>query len=719
MRFNDRRMIVGIAALAALGGVGAYACAGGDDEGAAWAIVTRDYDSVGDSAVLTPGNDTRVNLMLLLADRTPGTRIVPPAATKPNAKFDWFTFAAQAAPEPKENVDPSADWVEASRCQSNRAGAADFITAVKASGSIPASEKIPLVTARQQLDPWNKPTQQYGQTTCGGSFPAPNVSGIASPGGLEFARYLRAAGDFYRGDFAPATDTFSGLAPSRDPWLRETAIYMVARSKLNAAQQFDEYGELAAPEKRDRAAIAAAGAAFNDYIRQYPQGRYAASARGLLRRVAWLGGDTQALTTAYTGIIDASTRTKSLDAAKALTDEVDYKLLADLDAGNVNGAVLLAVADLMRMRKQSAEAYCEGQLSWCFKPITKAEIDAQRGKFGNERDLYDYIRAAEAFFVRRQPREVLQIIPDASHQKRFTYLQFSRQMLRGFALEALGDRNSRAFLNDLFVGATQPFQRDAVELQLAIHDERSGNLPLVFAPNSSIRNPFIREILLTHTAGPDLLRQQAQRGPTKDERDAALYMLLAKQLRHGAYASFLSDVRMVPANADAKAGFYSLEDAGEVSPDRKIGVGVFTLSKGVGDYECAPIGNIVTTLAQSATNVRGRLCLAEFMREQGLDWNWGDFDKPLDNGGLASTRPLFPGPVNSRLEIYKAVVNDKAATADETAFALYRAIRCYEPSGNNDCGGTEVALSVRRSWFNRLKKSYPQSRWAKSLKYYW
>jgi hypothetical protein len=64
-------------------------------------------------------------------------------------------------------------------------------------------------------------------------------------------------------------------------------------------------------------------------------------------------------------------------------------------------------------------------------------------------------------------------------------------------------------------------------------------------------------------------------------------------------------------------------------------------------------------------------------------------------------------------------MDNPAATADDKAFALNRAIRCYQPSGGNDCGGADVPLATRKAWYLRLKSQYPASRWAKELKYYW
>jgi hypothetical protein len=65
------------------------------------------------------------------------------------------------------------------------------------------------------------------------------------------------------------------------------------------------------------------------------------------------------------------------------------------------------------------------------------------------------------------------------------------------------------------------------------------------------------------------------------------------------------------------------------------------------------------------------------------------------------------------------VIADRAATADDKAFALNRAVRCYAPGGNNSCSGTEVEQAQRKAWYLRLKRDYPQSRWATTLKNYW
>ena len=105
------------------------------------------------------------------------------------------------------------------------------------------------------------------------------------------------------------------------------------------------------------------------------------------------------------------------------------------------------------------------------------------------------------------------------------------------------------------------------------------------------------------------------------------------------------------------------------------------------------------------------------MRVNGFD----DFalDSQPAKDELGGTVSLFPGPAFSRLELYKAIIADAAAPAPDKAYALYRAVNCYAPSGNNTCGGVEVPTAQRKAWFLRLNKDYPTSHWAQDQRYYW
>ena len=86
---------------------------------------------------------------------------------------------------------------------------------------------------------------------------------------------------------------------------------------------------------------------------------------------------------------------------------------------------------------------------------------------------------------------------------------------------------------------------------------------------------------------------------------------------------------------------------------------------------------------------------------------------------LGGTPGQFPGRFLPRQGIYQTIIADAAAPADERAYALFRAVNCYAPAGYNDCGGDDVPVATRKAWFNQLKSRYPNSTWARQLRYYW
>lgn len=369
---------------------------------------------------------------------------------------------------------------------------------------------------------------------------------------------------------------------------------------------------------------------------------------------------------------------------------------------------MLAVLDLYWMR--TAEAGRSHS-----QAMPRAALEAQKPYFAGQMPLYEYLLAAYAFYVERQPADVLRLIPDAARQKTFSYLQFSRQMLRGMALEAVKDHNALGFWMQMLGGASQPFQRPALELAIAYHRERAGSVSKVFDADSPVHYPLLREVLLSRVADAQLLRKQAREASaTQHERDVALFTLLYKEATRGHAADFLNDLSLVPPNAPLD-GYLMIENMlGTEKPP--VPLGLFTHAKNNGDYGCPALRETEARLAKDADDPTAVLCLADFFFANGMAYA-PDTRPPSDE--LGGTQSLFPGGPYSRMQAYQSVLANPKATADNKAYALYRAVRCYAPSGNNDCGGKDVPISQRKAWFLRLKHDYPSSRWARELKYYW
>ena len=678
-----------------------------------WSLVKPDLDPCNNQPFLSPGNDSRVNLQLLLLDAglaklqpdTPPKDPAIPAPTEgsaPSYATEDFTgfFKPPADPNAPAGSDEYAEG-EGSRCLTNADGAAGFKAALDAAKGLPAPERDALAAARAGLTPnCDDPTKA--------AAPAPTGT-IKSAIGRQFAAYLTGATAFYAGDYDLARQSFQSLKDSGQPWLKETARYMLGRVELNRAQKaaVDQYGALAL-DKIDKAATAASGAAFQAYLHDYPKGDYALSARGLLRRVAWLGGqqkDLAAELSAQFARIGPDDRNVT---EVQLVQEADSKLLDGGDPTQIKEPLLLASLDLMRMRHPA-----DSKTPRASAPDV---LEAQRPVFAGHQALFDYLLAAHAFYENNDPATALKHLPTTVPSGPMTYLEFSRQMLRGLALEALKDPSARTLWLQLMPLARPPLQRASLELALAMDDERGDRLPLVFAPDSQVRDPVMREILLRNTAGAALLRQRAKAaGGAAAEQRTALFVLLYKELTRGHYQDFLGDLAITSTPAPAK------DDAASASAynvETNLDWFAWAGSQASDDsFDCPDLREVARALARDPRQSHALVCLSEFERANASDGFDLDGVRPADELGGAPSR--FPGEGYSRLEQYKQLLADPKTPPRERAYTLYRAVSCYAPSGNNHCGGKDVAQTQRKAWFHMLKTQYAATPWGAALKYYW
>lgn len=692
-----------------------------------WLLFKSTLDVCNNLAFLNPGNDSRVNLRLLLADHG-ALPLVPSALSRDDLSqgngpvpFPVYRFNPAAPGEITDRPDTSSTAAlgelleqlgikregmetagdvfltgEGSRCRSNSDDSAKaFISQLVKSPELSAAERQVLARSRMQM--LNACSWESAQQAS--LLP----SDIQSVQGKAFVTYLQAAGDFYSGRFAEAGKGFAALADSSQPWLKETALYMTARTALNSAQQhaFDQYG-VPTLEHVDKTNLQQAESAFQNYLTTYPTGDYAVSAKGLLRRVHWLGGDPDKLAEDYafqlTPTQDAQ-RNVSLDE---LVNEVDTKLLTG-SAGPVQTPLLLAVNDLMRMRDQS-------------KPkLTLDGLQAQKAVFAQQPALYDYLQAAFALYVDKSPDNVLKLLP-SDLPSILDYLAFSQQTLRGLALETRQDwKSAEALWLQLLPLAKQPLQHEQLELALAMNYERSQQLAKVFADDSPIKTAQVRYILLRQVADAPLLRQQVSQGLDATERNTALFVLLYKDLLRSQFQTFADDLELLPATPSEEKLASSL---GYVYTNgQTLKMFQWKGDKAESGYACPSIVDTAATLQSDGKNPQGLNCLGEFILRNSLD------GMPLEQrpnaANLGGTAPAFKGEVFSRLDGYQQVIGNAKAPHKDRAYALFRAINCYAPSGYNSCGGKDVAPAVRKDWFRQLKTGFADTTWGKSLQYYW
>jgi hypothetical protein len=386
--------------------------------------------------------------------------------------------------------------------------------------------------------------------------------------------------------------------------------------------------------------------------------------------------------------------------------------------------------------------------------LTLAQLQAQRPSFAQQPALFDYLLAAHALYVEHQPQQVLRLIPENTQPTQLSYFELSRQALRAIALRAMaqqthaGPRAPQVHPGQpwlaLLPNAQAPYQHLLLELAIA-QDYETARVPeRTFAADSPVRNPELRAIELGYFANAALLRQQAKSTSVpRLEGDTALFILLYKELSRGHYADFVRDLALVPRDAPAgtvkfdsytqwahyafvllptqsggNGTFDSPQDGDGYLENYAVPLGIFRKPAPADGYACPEqVRDTAALLATHPRDVKGRLCLAEFLRINGFDQFY--LDTPPPGQQLGSSPSMFKGQLLSRLEVYKAIMADRRASADDRAYALYRAVRCYAPGQNNSCGGVEVPPRQRRAWFKQLKARYPDSRWARTLKFYW
>ena len=712
----------------------AHACVGGEcgynarlsydtaiDQGSA--LDTFDCCNVVSMIMLSPGNDTRTNLLMLMLD----LHGVPPAVKTSSddpPQFCFGVFRDALFPSPPDFSQNS--YYDADYCLFKSAEDG-FNAGIEGETGLPQSERNALIRLHRQMTQCSLAVEERrhrGDSQMDSTLFTTAEAQIHSKTGVEYLRYLVAAAAFYREDYKQAASDFAALGKADSAWVRETASYLRARIAVRASQSgaFDDYGNMKKDWRAGPAELAAANEALDAYISAYPKGLYVKSAQGLKRRVIWLSGDTSKLTADYVRAIAQDRTGRNVNDGE-LAQEIDNKLLFkrydDFSGADTTDPILLAVIDLYRMR-------------WPSEPndkvinITREALLAQRPHFAKQKDLFDYLLAAHAFYVERKPDSALALIPEDVKQADFSYLQFSRQMLRGLAMQSGQSERAREHYVNMVAGAKRPFQRPALELAIALIDKNSKQVARIFAANSPVRNQGLRGVALSYFADAPLLRKQAQdANASVGERETAIFVLLYKELTRGFYADFLRDMALIPSDINTElsaSSFYRfnpyLYPYTDGAPWRQP-LGIFLDSikkKKENSYACPKLKDAATTLAKNANDVRAKMCVAEFIRLNDGDMFMLDYDTEWD---IKNDFNLFPGKPYSRLTVYRSVIADPKASPEDKAYALYRAVYCYGPSGYNACGGEEAEPAQRKAWFTQLKKKYPQSEWAKKLKYYW
>ncbi|KAA8998573.1 hypothetical protein FJU30_16365 [Affinibrenneria salicis] len=679
---------------------------------------------------LAPDNDTRTNLILLQAGRNGIPLPVPqPLPDQARTRIDPFTawrvmgLAATVEPTPdaeSEQSDNAAlanaaqalglsqQWLakiaaadanegEGREVSNTPATATDFLHVLGQDAQLNGRQRSTLALYRIAM----LPDDEFGDLNDAMLDAVPD-DGHAG----EFKRYLLNAVAFYESAFAQAEQGFQALSQASQPWVAETARYMLIRVAIGQAMQnaLDEYN-MFDPGKADKQAAQRAIARIDEYLQRYPQGRYASSAQGLYRRAYWIAGDIPALAGIYSRTLAQS---DDIDTLQSLSDEIDNKLLENsqftLDADN---PALMLIQDLKRLRSER---------SWNnLPPLTDAELSAQQPLFEQAGMAQEarYLLAAWQFFRRGDNEAVLTLTPASAPADLTASTAFSLQVLRGKALHNLKRwQDAETHWRHLLTRKVNYTQQQYLQLALAETLVSGGRPERVFAADSPITNLRFRSAVLKTSADAQLLRQQVEQAPSQEEQAIALHTLLSKDLSHGDYRGWLRDsawrTRIPPLinTENASWNMENLQDFDWDGGDTEEG------------YQCPALTAVVTALSQRPGDARALNCLGEFYlrTDNQVGFDWGE-DNALQ--GLTQAPQSFAGQLRNRLDDYMQVIADAKAPPEDKSYALYRAIYCYAPSGYNGCGSQTIDKATRRAWFTQLKREFKGSQWADQLRYYW
>ncbi len=671
--------------------------------------------------VLTPGNDSRDNLLRLLSEAKSFTlpvQSIPADITRSRDVYfayhpEWDDLedpAPAAVDKPAEEsplnkqlaalqlepVETDQDGEQENRFVSNNAGSlSQFFAALLADDSLTAEQRHALAQARLGLYAGASDEQISASLA---TLPADSTA-------LLYKTYLTGAARFYAGDYEGADRAFAPLIDSDRPWLAETAHYMLMRTALNKSSQnsMGEYGDFTI-DRIDRPAAEQAQKAAQAYLQRWPEGRYADSTRGMLRRINWYLQAWPQLAGLYEQQFQQAA---DAGALRGLVIEYDNVYGMQFNGRAVREAFpdapLISYIELLRALRLNGDE----------KPtLTQDDLNSskpafeQRGKLALWRNLQLNLWQATD-----NNAAILQAVKPAEQLPPHDILAFSEQVLYGEALMAQKQwPAARDFWLKLLKLSQDAEQQQYVQAKLAATLVFSGDTEAIFAADSAITNLRFRSRVLKTVASPERLRQQASQGPNNEERTIALHTLLVRDLTENRFSDWLKDKKLASAITHPVLG-KAFDD---------VNLSAFDWNGDAAEtgYVCRSLNETVHVLSQNANDAHALNCLGEFFRTSNTHIDLWKDSAGNDVLEMAIHRKTPYGQFD-RQAYYQQVIASPKAEPEDKSYALYRAIMCYAPSGMNECGGADVDKAQRKSWFSQLKTQYPGSPWAQKLKYYW
>lgn len=662
-----------------------------------FAMQGKVYSACSNLPVLLPANDNHSNMILLLSDL--GLANIKTYqgdqnlwdSTYATVPFDDSTLVRMAENKignHRTKFEETRDYFD-ERCATLASGKMSFNEQVKNNKNLSVQEKQSLIAERNKI------------SECSNKIPLLAVDPQWSATARQYASYLNATIAFYNTNYSTATKIYSVLANVDDAWLKETSQYMLIRSSLNSAYATgtNQYGDVDL-DKINQNLLKEFLDNITTYLKLYPNGQYAASARGYMRRGFWLTGRQDLLVNEIAWQIqNPQSKYYNLDVSE-LPSEIDRRVFGSqyFNVKYLKDPFFLATYDLMQMRASNSEGY---------KPITWSQLNAQKDMFKTQPELFKYLQAVHLFYVQNKTQEALDYLPkDLSVVN--NYLQLSQVFLKGQIVEKNNPTQAEQYWTQWLNKSKNAYQRGLFETALSNHLNQKQDINAFIGKNPIIRQINLQKRFIVFKANEASLQKIIQSQQANlDQKQAAIYTLLSKSLDHQNYALFNQTYADLPKDAAQYKGYESTEKLKDKPPFANF---IWDGSTITPQLVCSNLPTLTKQLEKSPKDLFLNICMGEYARSgyHGLPYQLAE----------ENDEQSFQGKQFTRGEVYKNVIKT-GTQGDLQAYALYRAIMCYSPSGINDCADQEVTKNVRKQWYDQIKRDYPNSTWAKSLKYYW
>ena len=624
------------------------------------------------------------------------------ASATPDNKPPVYDLAKELgiSDESLEMFHQQEDSLETRYVSNNLDSVQQFYQALLADTSLTPQQRQPLVFLRLQINGSAEVQTKLQQLVMEENTRA-----------ASFRIYLLAANAFYAGDYDVASSLFNELSQSQQPWLAETSSYMLMRTALNrsTADAVGEYGDFDASHINKESAQQARDLALS-YLQKWPSGVYAASARGLLRRIDWYLGNWDQLAQS---LEQALQHPHDVEELSDLVAEADNKLLSKDIIRNESvftGAPETPQLTFIQTLRLMRNVPCKEENQIC---VDQAYLDNIKPIFekGQALPLWQYLTLWLAYQQHDYATVLNHISPATEPLPEHDILAFSQQAMLGNTLIAQEKwEEARQHWVRLLTLSKTKEQQQYIQGMLAGVMVYAGQTEQIFAADSPVTNLNYRSMTLKAVATPELLRKQAEQGMNSEEQTIALHTLLMKDLIAGRYSDWLQDKNLQQ----------QIKETINKDKFRDVDLAVFNWSgeqteKG---YYCPTLEKTVTTLSTQPDDSHALNCLGEFFRTTDASVTMSEDEKYTLALGAALEKVKDNGSPD-RQSYYMQVMKNPRTEPEDKSFALYRAVMCYAPSGFNDCGGVDQELSVRKGWFNQLKKEFPGGIWTRKLKYYW